>query len=235
MDSLMPAGMDPATRPLPQADFTAPAASWRRAAVIVAHPDDEILWAGGLILSNPDCRWFIATLCRGCDPDRSPRFSRVLQSVGAEGAMADMDDGPAQDPLMIDSVQQTLLGLLPPRAFDLILTHAPEGEYTRHRRHEEVSRAVTDLWLDGTLAAPWLGLFAYSDERGTRLPEAVPYADRLSLLDGRVQREKDRLIREVYGFAPESWEARTSPRTEGFWFFDSPARFQVWLEKKEAD
>ena len=34
------------------------------------------------------------TLCRAGDPDRRPRFRRVLEYLGAEGGMADLDDGP---------------------------------------------------------------------------------------------------------------------------------------------
>jgi hypothetical protein len=61
----------------------------QKAAVIVAHPDDEALWCGGLILSNPETAWFIATCCRKSDPDRSTKFFRALKVYGANGAMAD--------------------------------------------------------------------------------------------------------------------------------------------------
>jgi hypothetical protein len=33
--------------------------------------------------------------------------------------------------------------------------------------------------------------------------------------------EKRRLITELYGFRADSWEARTTPREEGFWCFDA--------------
>ena len=206
---------------------------WQRAAVIVAHPDDEVLWAGGLILSNPDCRWYIATLCRGCDPDRAPRFARMLGDLNARGAMADLDDAPEQMPLAVQTIQSALLELLPERSYDLILTHAPEGEYTRHRRHEEVSRAVIGLWQAGQLVSPWLCMFAYEDGQGRHLPEAVSTAHQVWLLPDDILQKKDRLIREVYGFAPESWEARTSPRTEAFWFFNSHEVLAAWMQEKE--
>ena len=32
--------------------------------VVSAHPDDETLWAGGLLLSHPEWEPFIVTLCR---------------------------------------------------------------------------------------------------------------------------------------------------------------------------
>ena len=54
--------------------------------------------------------------------------------------MADLDDGPDQKPLKQTEVQKTILNTLPERNFDIILTHSPKGEYTRHLRHEETSR-----------------------------------------------------------------------------------------------
>jgi len=36
-------------------------------AIIVAHPDDETLWAGGTILNHPYWKFFITCLCRTND------------------------------------------------------------------------------------------------------------------------------------------------------------------------
>ena len=79
-----------------------------RAAVVVAHPDDETLWCGGYILAHPDFDWRIVTLCRASDPDRAPKFYRVLEQLGAVGEMADLDDEPDQAPLPIEQVQETI-------------------------------------------------------------------------------------------------------------------------------
>ena len=87
-------------------------------AVIVAHPDDETLWAGGNILTHPGYNWLVAALCRKSDPDRSVRFYRAMQSYGAKGVLADLDDGPEQVPLPLLDVQQVILQVLPPLAFD---------------------------------------------------------------------------------------------------------------------
>jgi hypothetical protein len=41
------------------------------------------------------------------------------------------------------------------------------------------------------------------------------------MLPDNIWVEKRRLIMELYGFRADSWEARTAPREEGFWCFDS--------------
>jgi LmbE family N-acetylglucosaminyl deacetylase len=192
-----------------------------RAAVVVAHPDDETLWCGGYILTHPDYCWWIVTLCRASDLDRSPKFHRVLGRLGAEGKMANLDDGPEQAPLPAKQLQQTVVQLLPAVHYDLILTHGPKGEYTRHRRHEECSQTVIELWRLGRVDTDRLWLFAYEDGEGTHLPQVRVDADRRDILPVDVWREKQRLITEAYGYAAESWEARTTPREEGYWCFDS--------------
>jgi LmbE family N-acetylglucosaminyl deacetylase len=192
-----------------------------RAAVVVAHPDDEILWCGGYILTHPEFHWRVVTLCRASDPDRAPKFRRVLQKLGAEGEMADLDDGPDQTPLPIEQIQQTLVRLLPEVSYSLILTHGPKGEYTRHRRHEECCRAVVQLWQAGRIDTERLWMFAYGDGGKTYLPLVRDDADWRSRLTDEIWLEKRRLITDVYGYGAESWEAQTTPREEGFWCFDS--------------
>jgi LmbE family N-acetylglucosaminyl deacetylase len=205
------------------------------AAVIVAHPDDETLWAGGTILTHPGYNWYIAAMCRKNDPDRSQKFYLALQSYGAAGDMADLDDGPGQIPLANEDVQHTLLQLLPALNYDLILTHAPGGEYTRHRRHEEVSQAVTVLWQTGVISTRELWLFAYEDDHGSRLPQPIQTAHHFEALPETLRQEKYRLITEVYGFSPESWEARATPQNEAFWRFQSPFELLNWLDKSRED
>jgi LmbE family N-acetylglucosaminyl deacetylase len=201
-------------------------------ALLVAHPDDETLWAGGTLLAHRGWQPFIGTLCRAGDEDRAPRFFRALDLLGAEGAMADLDDGPAQSTLDAEEVRATLLSLLPARAFDLLVTHAPGGEYTRHLRHEQVSRAVLAMWARGELASPELWLFAYEDGGGRHLPKAVEGADVVVNLTDEIWARKRALITEVYGFDEQSWEARTTPRREAFWRTRSPEGALAFLERR---
>jgi hypothetical protein len=57
----------------------------RSVIVIVAHPGDETLWAGGTILNNPQWDYFIISLCRKYDEDRSSKFYKVLKFLNAQG------------------------------------------------------------------------------------------------------------------------------------------------------
>ena len=195
--------------------------SRQRAAVVVAHPDDETLWCGGYILNHPEFHWRIVTLCRASDPDRAPKFRRVLQRLGAEGEMADLDDEPNQVPLAIEQVQETIARLLAETSYSLILTHGPTGEYTQHRRHEECCHAVVELWQSGRIYTDRLWSFAYEDGGQAYLPRVRSDADWRDVLTEYLWLEKHRLIVDVYGYGVGSWEERTVPREEGFWCFDS--------------
>jgi LmbE family N-acetylglucosaminyl deacetylase len=204
----------------------------KQAAVIVAHPDDETLWAGGAILTSGNYSWTIIAMCRGGDRDRAPRFRSALRRLHAQGVMADLDDGPEQEPLDIARIEKTILSLLPRPRYDLLVTHSPFGEYTRHRRHEETSRAVTNLWNTGRLTAPELWLFAYEDGEKGYLPRPIGRAHLQVELDDDVWQTKLDIICSTYGFETGSWEARTTPRAEAFWCFRDVSEYQTWLEQE---
>ncbi len=186
-------------------------------AVIVAHPDDETLWAGGTLLMHPDSCWTIVTLTRRSDPDRAPKFQKALEHYVAKGIMGDLDDGPDQKPLRTVEVEDAIVELLPSHRYDLILTHSLWGEYTRHRRHEEVGRAVMALRESQRLSTGDIWMFAYDDDDGRHLPRPAANSDVHVRLPQEIWEHKYRIITDVYGFASDSFEARTTPREEAFW------------------
>ncbi|MDO9529802.1 MAG: hypothetical protein Q7J27_11695 [Syntrophales bacterium] len=185
-------------------------------AVIVAHPDDETLWAGGLMLMHPQARWTVVTICRKSDPDRAPKFFRAIAEFNASGSMGDLDDGPEQKPLHNALVQNTIMELLPSDRYDLIITHSGTGEYTRHLRHEETAQAVLKLWKSDKLRAGQLWSFAYEDGGKKYLPRPEQNADLKIKLPGDIWQRKYDIITEIYGFGQESFEARTTPEQEAF-------------------
>lgn len=185
-------------------------------ALIVAHPDDEILWAGGTILSHPEWSCYVVCLCRGSDTDRAPKFVQSLNALNAEGIMGDLDDGPEQFPLDQEEVAHLILSLLPPKQYDLIITHNPKGEYTRHIRHEETGKAVIMLWQTGKISTSELWTFAYEDGNKKYFPKPVETATVFNPLSKDIWMKKYRIITETYGFKADSWEAETTPLAEAF-------------------
>jgi LmbE family N-acetylglucosaminyl deacetylase len=203
----------------------------RTVAVIVAHPDDETLWSGGTILRHPSWNWYIISLCRAGDADRAPKFHKVLNILGAQGAMGDMDDGPEQKPLPGKVVRDWILKLLPDKHFDLVITHDPSGEYTRHVRHEETSGAVINLWCNNKISTGELWTFAYEDGEKKYLPEPIKNAYFYYDLPEKIWKKKYQIITEIYGFNKSSFEAQTTPRAEAFWQFLQPLQARDWIKK----
>jgi LmbE family N-acetylglucosaminyl deacetylase len=204
----------------------------KKVALIVAHPDDETLWAGGTILSHPLWTCFIVCLCRGSDTERASKFYKALKILKSEGVMGDLDDGPDQNPLDEKAVELAILDLLPPDHYDLIISHNPSGEYTRHLRHEEVSKAVIKNWYTGKIAASELWTFAYEDGNKEYYPRPVENNTIFRTLTNRIWLKKYSIITETYGFKKNSFEAETTPRAESFWQFANSFEAKLWLNNK---
>jgi len=185
--------------------------------VIVAHPDDETLWAGGTLLMHPDSCWTVVALTRKRDPDRSARFHKAVEHYNAKGIMGDLDDGPEQKPLRTVEVEDAIMDLLPSHRYDLVLTHSLWGEYTRNRRHEEVAKAVMALREGQRLSTGDIWMFAYEDGAGKYLPRPAANSDVCVRLPRETWQRKYEILTRVYGHAPDSFEARTTPREETFW------------------
>jgi len=64
-------------------------------------------------------------------------------------------------------------------------------------------------------------MFAYEDGGGKYLPRAIDDADFKVKLPNEIWRKKYDIIRNVYGFSPGSFEAKTTPEEEAFWCFRS--------------
>ena len=199
-------------------------------AIIVAHPDDETLWAGGMALSHPSWRWFTVCLCRASDKDRSPKFFKALKVLKSEGIMGDLEDGPEQTPLEEKVVERTIIQLLPNTHFDLIITHNPSGNQARDVRDEEVSKAVINLWSAGKISTNELWTFAYEDGNREYFPRPIEKATIYRTLTNRIWLRKYSLLTETYGIKKDSLDVETTPKAEAFWKFTDPYDAQRWLK-----
>lgn len=207
----------------------------KQVAIIVAHPNDETLWAGGTILSNPHWKCFIVCLCRADDRDRSQRFFKALKVLRSEGIMGNLNDGPEQEPLAEMVVENKILMLLPSKPFDLIITHDPAGDYSRHLRHEETGTAVIALWNSGKISSKKLWTFAYEDGNNAYYPKPKKDATICKLLTKQLWQKKYNIIIHSYGFSKSSWEAQVTPKNEAFYEFTHPFHAMQWLSEHKKN
>lgn len=153
--------------------------------------------------------------------------------MNAKGIMGDLDDSPEQMPLDAAVVEQVILDLLPPKQFDLIISHSPAGEYTRHLRHEETGKAVIQLWHSGKIAAGELWNFAYEDGNKEYYPKPIAQGTICQVLSKAVWLKKYGIITNTYGFKKDSWEAKTTPEAEAFRQFSNSADAMKWLKNRK--
>ena len=107
--------------------------------IVVAHPDDETLWAGGLPIRYSNRNWtIIACSIPRLDPVRAYQFFDACHWLGATGRLLPFSEGNPGEPL--DN-----LGLLDLSPYDCIVTHGKDGEYG-NPQHKHVYRFITRRW-----------------------------------------------------------------------------------------
>lgn len=185
------------------------------ALVVVAHPDDEILWCGALIMRYSELNWTIVSVCRASDSDRRPRFRASCSELGCRGFILDIDDSPELCCLDLNAdIIDPLLAILPDKPWDICLTHGYNGEYG-HQRHIDVHQAVSAMVETDQLNCRTFWSFAYTGNAKDGMT-TLPDADTVLELSGQEIQTKRQMVQRVYGFPPGSFEWNACIDREGF-------------------
>ena len=108
-----------------------------RMACITAHPDDEVLWAGGL-LQKGDWTVICCSIPR-IDPIRAYKFHVCCEILGVNSRVLPFTESDPSTPLK----HLEYFGIEDLNEFDGVLTHNSTGEYG-HTHHKQVHQYVVD-------------------------------------------------------------------------------------------
>jgi hypothetical protein len=188
--------------------------------IIVAHPDDETIWAGGMLLKsksdNKENRTILC-LCRKEDTDRAPRFKEACEMFGAEGYISDMDDAEegSYKEVSNEDIINRIMEVTKGKEYDSLYTHGENGEY-EHIRHLQVHKAVCEMLDKELLLAKEVFFFSYIKNKELGFCIANSNADKLIKLRKPYFKMKKKLIEETYGFQMGGFEEKSCGQVEGF-------------------
>lgn len=190
----------------------------KRALVIVAHPDDETIWMGGMILNSKDIDWTIFCLCRGDDPIRAPRFKKACEYYNARGLISDLEDkGLLNIEKSLPEIKKRVIDNFADEKFEYIFTHDYNGEYG-HERHTAVHIAVKELAKEKIITCKKLFFFSYKLEQNTI--SNSPSSNFSFELNKQISADKKGVIEKIYGFSKDSFESKLCLPKETFIFSD---------------
>ena len=113
--------------------------------MIVAHPDDEILWGGANLYKD---KYFIVCITNGYNELRAKEFRKSLNFTKSGGIIlnyTDLQDNKISNWSEIENgIIKDLIKIINYKKWDKIVTHGPEGT-TGHPHHKKISKYVSQI------------------------------------------------------------------------------------------
>lgn len=107
-----------------------------RRALVVAHPDDEALWFGGLLAAEPGDWTVVCCSIPRTDPERAWKFFDACAVLGAKPRLLPFVEAGSNEAL-------SHLDLIDLSGFEQIVTHSSVGEYG-HTHHVQLNRWLSE-------------------------------------------------------------------------------------------
>jgi LmbE family N-acetylglucosaminyl deacetylase len=188
----------------------------KRVLVVIAHPDDETIWMGGILLRNKK-NWntTIVCLCRESDKDREPKFKKASKILGVKGDIYDLDDKNLDTNLDQNLILEILKKFR--NKYDLIFTHNSNGEYG-HIRHKDVHEGVLSALKQRILSSKKILFFSYLKRKNNFQGYAVynSNADKLIKLNSDELALKKKIMTNIYGYQKNGFEEKSCGEIESF-------------------
>lgn len=113
--------------------------------MIVAHPDDELLWGGSHLI---DDNYLVVCITCGTKKERVEEFVRVMHKTNDKYIMLGYPDKTNNErdnwEEVSSKIKKDLQEIISLKDWNLIVTHNPDGEYG-HLHHKLTSEFVTNL------------------------------------------------------------------------------------------
>ncbi len=127
--------------------------------MIVAHPDDEMLWGGAELLEN---NYVVLCITRGYDDVRRAEFESVMKETGDIGIILSYPDkiySKRSDwRFCTDNIIKDIRTVIDYKKWDKVVTHNAEGEYG-HIHHKKVHSFVMELYREDSSSFGQLNVF----------------------------------------------------------------------------
>ncbi len=146
--------------------------------MIVAHPDDELLWGGAHLIKDN-----YLVVCVTCGPvkTRVREFVNVMHATHDEYIMLGYPDKTNGERDNWDNVKEDIIkdinDIIALKDWDLIVTHNPDGEYG-HIHHKMTSSITTDL-VQNKDKLYYFGIYHSKKNLPNYIEEMTPIEDHL--------------------------------------------------------
>ncbi len=141
--------------------------------MIVAHPDDELLWGGKHLLEE---KYLVVCLTGGNDRIRRAEFESVLAATGDKGLMLSYPDkiGRRRSDwgFWRGDIEADIAAILQYKEWELVVSHNEKGEYGHPQHimtHESVAKEYGRTGCQARLY--WFGNYYVDDKVPYDLPE----------------------------------------------------------------